>query len=205
MRFIANLWRFVRRPSSRYALGTLIIVGFVGGVLFWGAFNWALELSNKQAFCISCHEMRATVFEELKKTVHYHNPSGVRATCADCHVPKDWAYKVVRKIQATFNELPKHVLGVYDNLENFEAERLALAQRVWASMEATDSRECRNCHHMDAMDLASQQPRARGQHESAILEGETCIDCHKGIAHKPVHKELESGEKEGEGGGFTLE
>jgi len=60
---------------------------------------------------------------------------------------------------------------------------------------------------MDSMDLERQKPRARGQHESAKTEGETCIDCHKGIAHKPVHQALEKpAEERGQDNeGFTLE
>ncbi len=78
-----------------------------------------------------------------------------------------------------------------------------MAQRVWDAMKATDSRECRNCHSINGMTLGleKQKPRARAQHESAEEEGETCIDCHKGIAHKPVHKELEETEEEAD---FTL-
>jgi cytochrome c-type protein NapC len=184
MRFLRNLWGFLSRPSPRYALGILVAAGVVLGILFWGAFNWAIELSSTETFCISCHEMRSTVFEELKKTVHYRNESGVTAICADCHVPKNWFYKIRRKVEATFNEVPKHLMGVIDTREKFEAKR--------------------NCHHMDSMDLAAQRPRARVQHQSAIQEGDTCIDCHKGIAHKAVHKKVETEGGEDEGG-FTLE
>ncbi len=201
-----RLWHFISRPSPRYALGILVVVGGIGGILFWGAFNWALELSNTESFCISCHEMRSTVYEELKKTVHYRNTSGVRAICSDCHVPKEWTAKLVRKIQATFKELPLHLMGALDSPEKFEAKRLKLAQRVWAVMKANDSLECRNCHLMDSMELEKQKPRARGQHESAKAAGETCIDCHKGIAHKPVHAALEQPTEEGgQDEGFTLE
>lgn len=203
MKVIVRLWQYVSRPSPRHALGTLIVIGGIGGVLFWGGFNWALELSNTETFCISCHEMRSTVYEELKKTVHFKNPSGVRATCPDCHVPKQWFYKVIRKVQATFNELPLHLIGFIDTAEKFEAHRLEMAENVWADMKATDSRECRNCHLMGSMALTRQSRRAQAQHGSAAEEGETCIDCHKGIAHKPVHKQLE--EKEDDSGdGFTL-
>jgi cytochrome c-type protein NapC len=150
--------------------------------------------------------MRSTVYEELKTTIHYANRTGVRATCPDCHVPKQWTHKLVRKIQATFNELPLHIVGALDTPEKFEAKRLELAKGVWAKMKATDSRECRNCHHMESMDLEKQKPRARGQHESAKAEGETCIDCHKGIAHKHVHEALEKpAEEGGPEEGFTLE
>ena len=37
-------------------------------------------------------------------TIHYSNRSGVRATCPDCHVPKEWIYKVARKIQGAMEE-----------------------------------------------------------------------------------------------------
>jgi len=204
MQILKKLWRSFSRPNSRYALGTLLVVGAIGGVLFWGSFHWAIELSSTETFCISCHEMRSTVYEELKKSPHYINRSGVRATCSDCHVPKEWIYKIKRKMQATIGEVPMHLIGAVNTPEKFEAKRLELAQRVWDAMKKTDSRECRNCHDTEFMDLANQAPRARGQHESAITTGETCIDCHKGIAHKAVHQALE--EQEGqENGGFTLE
>ena len=201
-----RLWRFIHRPSARYSLGGLVAVGGIAGILFWGAFNTALELSSTETFCISCHEMRSTVYEELKKTIHYTNRTGVRAICSDCHVPKNWFYKVRRKIQATFNEVPKHFLGTLDTPEKFEAMRLELAKHVWATMKENDSRECRNCHLFNSMDLERQKLRARGQHEDATASGETCIDCHKGIAHKAVHEALEEAPAEGgEDGGFTLQ
>jgi nitrate/TMAO reductase-like tetraheme cytochrome c subunit len=88
---------------------------------------------------------------------------------------------VARKIQATFNELPKKIIGTIDTPEQFEAHRLALAEHVWATMKATDSRECRNCHSMQSMNLALQNRPAR---QAALEKGQTCIDCHQGIAHQ---------------------
>ena len=181
---IARAWTALWRPSTRFALGTLIIIGGIGGILFWGAFNWAMEVSNTESFCISCHEMRNTVYKELQETVHYANRTGVRAVCSDCHVPKEWHYKVLRKMQATVNELPKKVLGTIDTPEKFEAQRLALAQHVWATMKANDSRECRNCHSMASMDLEKQVRPAQRRHKVALEKGQTCIECHQGIAHK---------------------
>jgi cytochrome c-type protein NapC len=34
------------------------------------------------------------------------------------------------------------------------------------------------------MDPDKQKQRARKNHESAMKDKETCIDCHKGIAHQ---------------------
>lgn len=161
----------------------LLLAGFVAGIIFWGGFNTALEMTNREEFCISCHEMKDNVYTEYKNTIHYQNRTGVRATCPDCHVPKDWGPKMVRKIQAS-NELLHKVLGTIDTPEKFEAKRHALAQHEWERMKRTDSRECRNCHNFSYMDYAEQNKRSSTTHQQAFNEGKTCIDCHKGIAHK---------------------
>ena len=166
---------------------TLTVAGvfMVAGVIFWGGFNWSMEMTNTEEFCISCHEMEDNVYQEYKKTVHYSNRSGVRATCPDCHVPKEWTYKIKRKIQAS-NELWHKMLGTIDTREKFESKRLHLAMNEWKRMKSTDSRECRNCHSFEYMHQTDQKPRALKQHTNAVQKGNTCIDCHKGIAHQNV-------------------
>jgi nitrate/TMAO reductase-like tetraheme cytochrome c subunit len=164
------------------SLGAAAII-FVAGIVFWGGFNTAMEVTNTMPFCISCHEMKDNVYEEYKKTVHYSNRSGVRAVCSDCHVPDPWVHKVVRKIQAS-REVYHKILGTVDAPEKFDAKRMQLAGNVWTTMKRTDSRECRNCHDFASMSEDAQKRRAWRQHMSAQEEGKTCIDCHQGIAHK---------------------
>ena len=176
-----RVWAFFKRPSS-LSWSALVVAGVVAGIVLWGGFHWALELSSTEAFCVSCHEMRDNVYQELQQTIHWKNRSGVRATCSDCHVPKPWIYKIRRKIEAS-NEVLHKILGTIDTPEKFEAHRLELAQHVWATMKATDSRECRNCHSVESMDPHKQSAAAQTMFE-AIKSGATCIDCHKGIAHK---------------------
>ena len=160
------------------------ILMFAAGIIFWGGFNTVLEATNTEGFCTSCHEIRDFVFQEYKETIHYKNRTGVRATCPDCHVPRPWVYKVVRKVQAS-NELFHKILGSISTREKFEARREGLAKHVWDMMKSTDSRECRNCHAYEYMDLAKQDKSARKKHtlEYVRESGKTCIDCHKGIAH----------------------
>ena len=93
------------------------------------------------------------------------------------------SHKLIRKVQAT-GELYHHLIGTIDTPEKFESLRLDLAKSVWASMKATDSRECRNCHSVDSMDFESQVRPAQRMHKAAGEKGQTCIDCHQGIAHK---------------------
>ncbi|MCH7956362.1 MAG: NapC/NirT family cytochrome c [Proteobacteria bacterium] len=183
VRFIVCVWKWFWSPTSKYGWGAILVAGGIGGIVFWGGFNTFMEYTNTLRFCVSCHEMDQLVFQEYKKTIHYTNRTGVRVICSDCHVPKEWTPKLIRKIQAT-NELFHKILGSIDTPEKFEAKRLEMAENVWASMEATDSRECRNCHSFEAMDFEKQRRRVRKIHPEAMREGKTCIDCHKGIAHK---------------------
>ncbi len=184
--------------SNKLILGTTIgaaLIFMFAGVIFWGGFNTAMEATNTLGFCISCHEMEENVYQEYKETIHYTNRSGVRATCSDCHVPDPWVHKLVRKVQAS-NEVFHKVLGTIDTPEKFDSKRLQLAKNVWRAMKNTNSRECRNCHDFDTMAPEVQKPRARKQHMNAMAEGGTCIDCHKGIAHKSVHDQLSDEEIE---------
>ncbi len=183
-RLVRWAWGVLSRPAATLSLGFLTLGGFVGGVLFWGAFNTALEVTNTETFCISCHEMEANVYEEMTRTVHFTNRSGVRATCPDCHVPHEWTDKIARKMQAS-KEVWGHIFGTIDTRRKFLDHRLTLAKREWARLKSNNSLECRNCHSTVAMDLTKQASRAADIHSRFLLSGEaTCIDCHKGIAHE---------------------
>lgn len=169
-------------------------LGFGAAIIFAGAFASFVEHSNTMEFCVSCHEMQSTVYQEYQKSVHFSSRSGVHPVCADCHVPHDnWIHMVVYKVGAT-SELLKHFMGAVNTTEKFEARRLALAEGVWAQMKANDSANCRSCHEVANWDLSLQKARARGQHEDMAKTGETCIDCHKGIAHKAVHEQIQEEE-----------
>jgi len=177
-----RLWSFLKKPSAKYSILAISSVGFVAGIIFWGGFNTGLEMTNTLEFCISCHEMRDNVYQEYKETIHYANRTGVRAICSDCHVPKDWTHKMIRKSKASF-ELWGKLTGVIDTKEKFEAERIKLATHEWARMKDSNSRECRNCHSFEAMSPELQKQTPYKKHMKAKEEGKTCIDCHKGIAH----------------------
>jgi len=184
--------------SRKFILGTTLsgaLAFFIGGIIFWGGFNTTMEATNSLEFCISCHEMEVNVYEEYKPTIHYSNRTGVRASCPDCHVPDPWIHKMARKIKAS-NELWHKMLGTVSTPEKFDKHRLDMAKRVWKTMKETDSRECRNCHNFESMNPEFQKPRARKQHLNAFSLGQTCIDCHKGIAHKGVRHLLSDDERE---------
>ena len=179
---LRRFWRFLRKPSVRWSLLTLLIVGFLGGLAFWGVFTTTLAVTNTLAFCsTNCHEME-TVTSEYKQTIHYSNRSGVRAGCPDCHVPHSLGPKLYAKMRAS-KEIWGKLTGVIDTPEKFEAKRMELATNQWEIMTSTGSRECLGCHDFEAMSGDKQKQSNYKRHMQAKSDGKTCIDCHKGIAH----------------------
>lgn len=177
------------------SLVSFVLILALGAVLF-GLFNAGLSYTNTTEFCTSCHTMQ-TNLDELKETPHWSSASGVHAGCADCHVPKAFFPKMKAKIIAA-KDVYHEIVGTIDTPEKYEAHRWDMASRVWEKMKATDSRECRTCHDFGHMDLSAQDKMARKRHARAEEKGQTCIDCHKGIAHEePDEPEEEEEEDEG--------
>jgi cytochrome c-type protein NapC len=180
--FLRRTWGVLNRPSAKYSILTLAAGFFFAGIIFWGGFHTGLEMTNTLEFCTTCHEMRDTVYQEYKETIHYSNRTGVRAICSDCHVPREWGPKMIRKAKASFEVWGK-ITGSIDTKEKFEAKRMVLATHEWERMKASNSQECRNCHSFESMSAELQKQTPYKKHMKAREEGKTCIDCHKGIAH----------------------
>ena len=162
-----KLWR---KPSKRWLLG-IPVGGFLlfGLAVAWAGFDATLHHTNTLAFCTSCHEMSDNILPEYERSPHYKNAAGVRAICSDCHVPRAFFPKMKAKMAATMNELPKWAMGTLRPKEKFAAARLEMAEDVWAKMKATDSRECRNCHSLEAMDREAQDASAGKKHDQARM------------------------------------
>jgi cytochrome c-type protein NapC len=177
-----RIWYFLKTPSAKYSVLAIAVVTLIATFILSNSFYAGLEATNKLDFCVGCHEMRENVYPEYQKTIHYSNRTGVRVTCPDCHVPRDFTGKMIRKVKAA-KEIWGKLTGYVDTPEKFESHRMELATSVWERLKATDSRECRNCHNFDAMSAELQKQTPYLKHMKAKAAGGTCIDCHKGIAH----------------------
>ncbi len=189
MKFLGKMWAWFTKPSRRAGAGVLVAAGILGGVFLTAGFNWSVEYTNSTEFCMSCHSLKPAV-EEWQESHHYSNPSGIRAECKDCHVADAFWPKMGDKV-AAYNDVLHELLGTIDTREKFEERRPVLSERVWERMRRTDSRECRSCHEWNQMAMADQAPRARREHEQGLEDGDACIDCHKGVAHKYPKEEEE--------------
>lgn len=174
---------FFTRPSTRYSAGVLVLIGGIGALILGGGTHTVMEATSTTEFCISCHEIEDNAWAEYKETIHHRNSSGIQVECADCHIPKDFSGKVVRKIEAA-REVYGHWTGIIDTPEKYDAHRKTMAEKVWGEMRANDSASCRSCHSTIEETLDLQYDWARVNHQRMIDENMTCIDCHQGIAHK---------------------
>ncbi|MBA0036536.1 pentaheme c-type cytochrome TorC [Pantoea sp. BIGb0393] len=178
-----TLWKRLRRPSARWSVLAILLVGIVIGLAVIVVPHTGITLTSSTEFCISCHGMQQP-YKEYKQSTHFRNPSGVRAECRDCHIPRDIPGMLKRKLEASNDLYQALIARSIDTPEKFEAKRLILAEREWKRMKESNSAVCRGCHNYDAMDHTRQKPEAARQMSAAALENRSCIDCHKGITHQ---------------------
>lgn len=169
-------------PSPSHSVLFLLAIGIGIGVAGVIAFDTTMHATNTEEFCTSCHAMEANPLAQLKKTTHHSNPSGVSAGCSDCHVPKEFVPKMIRKIEAS-REVWGDITGIIDTPEKYAAHAPAMKAREIARLKANDSQECRNCHRVERMLTTLQSEKAQRFHRAMEKNGKTCIDCHTGIAH----------------------
>jgi nitrate/TMAO reductase-like tetraheme cytochrome c subunit len=146
--------------------------------------NYVLHATSSTEFCYTCHSHEAFIKPEYEASSHYVNSAGVRAGCADCHLPHDnWFELVWTKAVVSLDIIPE-VMGKLETAEKYEAHRAEMAEDVWRQFKENDSKFCQSCHSVTAMDLEAQGRSTARRHSSAAERGQTCIDCHYGIVHR---------------------
>lgn len=173
--------------SRKFVFLGIPAAGFIAVFIGFGlvaGFHTTMTITSQNEFCYGCHIGMDTVVQEYQRSVHYNNSTGVRANCADCHVPDQLLPKLLFKVEATADIY--HKLTGSITLENFDQKRAQLAERVWINMIVTESRACKNCHNPVEWDLASQSAEAQADHQPAQwdLMKQSCIDCHQAVSHK---------------------
>ena len=183
--FFRRAWRMLTSPSAKWSMLTLLVIGILigaGGVIGTAVM---VEATGTVEFCGgACHSMKAFTLPEYQQSAHYAGRAGVRATCADCHIPHSYLQKLWYKAKAGSRDLIQEARGVIATAELYEKERWRLANDVWDEMKANDSANCRHCHVFTQETVAKQKSAAQKMHKMVLEKKGTCIDCHKGVAHK---------------------
>jgi len=178
------------RIKKRYV--TIIsLLGIILGWLTLGGTAAVMHYTSNTEFCVACHTMKIP-YEEYEGSIHFSNAKGIRAECSDCHIPSDPIDFVITKIRASKDIYHEFVTGKINTEEKYENHRMAMAETVWAQMRENDSATCRSCHTFEAMDKYEQSEDAAKMHEYAQANNQTCINCHKGVAHFAPEPEMDS-------------
>lgn len=172
-----------KRPGRGIAALGLIVVGVAIGVagMFVGQEADTYFSSNK--FCLSCHTMEATVYQELKESKHAKAASGVQPTCAHCHVSEKLFPALWDHFMGT-GDLIAHLRGI-TTVEKFEERRAEVADKERLKILGQNSKNCQRCHVMEQ--IQPSKPRGANQHKAAVAKGNSnCIACHYNLVHKEV-------------------
>jgi len=179
---LKRTWRWLRSPSARWSVLALVLLGFLLSVVGFAGTIVMVHATGTDEFCGgACHSMQWVAKEHSEKL--HGARTGMRATCHDCHIPREYPYLLWYKAVAGTKDVIGEIRGVINTEEKFKAERMHMAREIWDEYKGNDSRACRGCHVFSAEMLAKQPETTRAVHQP-VLEGKaTCIDCHKGMGH----------------------
>jgi len=179
----SRLWK---RPESKWLLGIPLgaVVTFMLGAVALGTTNYVVHATSSTDFCFSCHSHDNFIRPGYEASSHFSNTMGVRADCADCHLPHDnWFELMWTKAVVSLDIIPE-LMGKLDTAEKYESHRAEMAESVWRKFKENDSKFCRSCHTLEAMDLDAQGRSTARRHTTMADSDKTCIDCHYGIVHQ---------------------
>ena len=178
-----GIWQRLRRPSTRWSVLALLVIGVLIGFAATVGTQVMVVLTGTDAFCgNACHSMQ-WVAREHRESVHGVNRTGVRAGCHDCHIPPHYPELLWYKAKAGIKDAIGEMRGVIATEELFKKERLRMAQLVWAEYKENNSRNCRTCHEFSAEVVKKQKDFVQPMHQTVLAGQGTCIDCHKGVGH----------------------
>jgi len=172
----------------RYPILLTAAVAFILGVVSVLAAEAVDRYTSTDAFCTSCHSMSAFIAAEAeyRTSLHRRTPTGVRAGCADCHIPPGLVAATWAHVKGGVKDIWVEATADFSTPRAWNLRRDRLARNVRDWMTANDSATCRRCHEMDAIETENR--RGREDHASAVKEGKTCIECHQNLVHAPVRK-----------------
>jgi nitrate/TMAO reductase-like tetraheme cytochrome c subunit len=176
----------LRAPQfiTRHLLFALV-AGGIGGIVFMVFLLEFDHFTSSNEFCTTCHSM--TYAQDVyQASAHYNSPSGVRASCGDCHV-SEGVFMATYDHAVGTKDLIKQMFGPkYDDpvINALHLPEAAFAAREW--FRKRDSATCKRCHTLDAIQGTRANTAAIHQEET---EGKTCIDCHYNLVHRAVPDE----------------
>jgi nitrate/TMAO reductase-like tetraheme cytochrome c subunit len=182
--FLKRTWQRLRAPSAKWSVLALVVAGIVIGSVAVIGTQVMVAVTGTNEFCGgACHSMQ-WVAQEYRESSHSINDKGVGAGCHNCHIPHEYPALLFYKAKAGIKDVIGEMAGTISTEEKFKKERARMAGEVWAEFKANNSANCRSCHTITAEVVKKQKDFVQPMHQQFLSGAMTCVDCHKGIAHK---------------------
>lgn len=182
---IKRFFRWLMSPSAKLPVFLLLLAGLgVGAATVIGT-QVMVHYTGTVEFCgNACHSMQAHVLPEFKESKHGLNRLGITVPCSSCHLPHSYPAVLFAKANAGIRDIYHEIRGTISTPERYEKERWRMANRVWDRMKADNSANCRSCHNPMHFETSKQSAIAQKMHLQVQQGKATCVDCHRGVAHK---------------------
>jgi len=180
-------WRALFKPSAKYSIIALIVVGVIVGIVGYFATQQTLHATSSDAFCMTCHRDHSLKAEVLA-SAHGGGSAGITVQCQDCHLPHGPFDYLLKKIIVSKDIYGFLTIDGFMDQKWLDDNRQEQADKALAHFRSNDSANCRHCHTRIYENQPDTMKRmAKMMHKNNFKKGpdnrKTCVDCHKGVAH----------------------
>jgi trimethylamine-N-oxide reductase cytochrome c-type subunit TorC len=169
----------------------LLALGALVGAAAMVAAAEMVRQTSTDEFCTgACHSMQ-WAGESYKRSVHYSNSLGLRAACADCHIPHHTGHAdllnyiklMIFKAKIGVSDAVAEIQGVISTREKWEQERPRLSKEFEQWVKDTHSITCQNCHDLKA--FGGDYSEMTKMVHADLLHANTvnCLKCHQHVGH----------------------
>lgn len=174
-----------------WTIAGLLAAGALVGAASLVVATEAVRQASTYEFCSgACHSMQWAT-ESNQRSVHYSNSLGLRAACADCHIPHHTGHSgpieylelVAFKAKGGIGDLIAEMRGGIPTREKWEREQPRLSQAVVQWFEDSRSITCQGCHDLKA--FGGDYSQMTKMVHADLLHATTvnCVKCHKHVGH----------------------
>ncbi len=180
-------WRALFKPSAKYSILALMVVGIVIGVVGYFATQQTLHATSTDQFCMSCHSNHS-LKDEVLASAHGGGRAGVTVQCQDCHLPHGPVDYLIKKIIVSKDLYGFLTIDGFNTQAWLDENRKEQADLALKYFRSNDSANCQHCHtRIYENQPETMKPMAVRMHTNNFKKDpearKTCVDCHKGVAH----------------------
>ena len=177
-----RVWHRLSTPSARWSVLALVPGprGSAREALSLRR-SWSLRLTNE--FRRRCLPLHAVGCEGIRAKRPPREPTGVIASCHDCHIPHQYPEPLV---QGEGRHQGRHRRDARGYLHRGEVQEGAPAhgEAGMGGIPAQQFGELPALPRLTAEVVSKQKDFVQPMHQQFLSKAMTCIDCHKGIAHE---------------------